>query len=167
MDGPTITRNINSSNSRSGTYMSSETTKLGQHSQFWRWQELSNYRLGRNHWTFQLTKESHFRSCFRTTKLSRDTDLHQRNQSYTVMWCDVMRMCDTDVKFINSVASRIMADIGITAAEVGLCLVTAALLIISWRKEDKFKRIVYSTCEYCYLVLFQIVFIYPLFNLVI
>ena len=79
----------------------------------------------------------------------------------------MMRMCDTDVKFINSVASRIMADIGITAAEVGLCLVTAALLIISWRKEDKFKRIVYSTCEYCYLVLFQIVFIYPLFNLVI
>jgi len=69
-------------------------------------------------------------------------------------------MCDTDVEFTNSAAARIMADIGITAAEVGLCLVTAALLMISWRKEDRYKRIVYSVCQYCYLVLFGIVYHY-------
>jgi len=63
-------------------------------------------------------------------------------------------VCATDADFIDTAKSRLQTDIGIASAEVGICIVALALLLICWKTGERYKRIAYSVCEYLYLVRF-------------
>lgn len=61
-------------------------------------------------------------------------------------------VCDTDWDFFNKASGRITSQIAISTAELGVCIVSLTLLLIIWKRDDKYKRAVYSTCEYASLV---------------
>lgn len=56
-----------------------------------------------------------------------------------------------DWDFFNKASGRITSQIAISTAELGVCIVSLTLLLIIWKRDDKYKRAVYSTCEYASL----------------
>jgi len=58
----------------------------------------------------------------------------------------------TDSEFIGVAQGRIIADIAVSTVALGLCLVCLVLLLVCWKKGDKYKMTIYSSCEYAILV---------------
>jgi len=63
-----------------------------------------------------------------------------------------LSICDTDSEFIDAASGRIIADTAISSVDLGLCSVILVMLLICWKKDDRHKRILYSSCEYATLV---------------